>query len=69
VVLVTGASSGIVELTPSLARTLPRHLLWLKTEALRRGSGEPVWLFPSEAGTPLDKARRPPRTPDRPDAP
>ena len=44
----------VVDLTPELARALQRHLVWLKTEALRRGWGEPEWLFPNQAGRPLD---------------
>ena len=44
-----------VDLTPELVRTLHRHLTWLKEEALRRGWGEPAWLFPNEAGRPQDK--------------
>jgi len=36
-----------VDLSPDLARTLQRHLRWLKEEALRRGWGEPAWLLPN----------------------
>lgn len=43
-----------VHLSRGLVGTLRQHLLWLKAETLRRGWGEPRWLFPSEAGTPLD---------------
>jgi integrase len=51
------AEDRAVDLTPSLMRILHRHLAWLKAEALRRGRGESEWLFPNEAGRPLDKAR------------
>ncbi len=44
-----------VDLTPELVRTLHRQLTWLKEEALRRGWGEPEWLFPNDAGRPQDK--------------
>jgi integrase len=46
-----------VDLTPELVTLLREHLRWLKTEALRRGWGEPVWLFPNEDGKPLDESR------------
>jgi integrase len=44
-----------VDLTPELIRELHRHVLRLKEEALRRGWGEPVWLFPNDANHPYDK--------------
>jgi integrase len=44
-----------VDLTPDLLRELHRHVLRLKEEALRRGWGEPVWLFPNDANNPYDK--------------
>jgi hypothetical protein len=44
-----------VDLTPELVRTLHRHLVWLAEQTLRRGWGEPEWLFPNEAGRPQDK--------------
>jgi integrase len=40
-----------------LVRSLREHLCWLKGEALRRGWGEPQWLFPNEEGKPLDESR------------
>ncbi len=43
-----------VHLSRGLAGLLRQHLAWLKAEALRRGWVAPRWLFPSEAGTPLD---------------
>jgi len=46
----------IVDLTPELAAALKRYLAWLKEQALRHGWGEPEWLFPNEAGRPLDEA-------------
>ena len=46
-----------VDLTPELAAALQRHLTWLKTESLRRGRGEPEWLFPNEDGHPMDESR------------
>lgn len=46
-----------VEVSVELATTLRRHLTWLKTETLRQGWGEPPWLFPSQAGTPLDQSK------------
>jgi hypothetical protein len=39
-----------VDLTPDLLRILHDHVLRLKEEALRRGWGEPVWLFPNQTG-------------------
>lgn len=44
-----------VDLTPEIVRTLHRHRGWLAEQALRRGWGEPAWLFPNEAGRPQDK--------------
>jgi integrase len=44
-----------VDLTPDLLRVLHHHVLRLKEEALRRGWGEPVWLFPNDANHPYDK--------------
>jgi integrase len=46
-----------VDLTPELVRALAQHMTWLKAEALRRGWGEPEWLFPNEDGTPHDEAK------------
>jgi integrase len=46
-----------VDLTPQLAEALERHLLWLKTEALRCGWGEPEWLFPNDDNHPMDDSR------------
>ena len=46
-----------VELSPGLVRTLRRHLVWLRGEALAHGWGEPVWLFPNETGATLDESR------------
>ena len=46
-----------VDLTPDLLQTIQCHLTWLKTEALRRGTGEPEWLFPNEDGGPMDESR------------
>ncbi|MBI1734475.1 MAG: tyrosine-type recombinase/integrase [Candidatus Rokubacteria bacterium] len=43
-----------VDLSPELARQV-QALRWLKEEALRRGWGEPTWLFPNDAGKPQDK--------------
>jgi integrase len=50
----TAAEERLVDLTPELARVLQHHLTWLKAEGLRRGRGEPEWLFPNEAGHPFD---------------
>ncbi len=47
----------VVDLSPNLARIVAQHLVWLKEEVLRCGWGEPTWLFPSEANTPLDHGR------------
>jgi integrase len=49
------AEARTVDLTPDVARAIRTHLTWLKTEGLRRGRGEPEWLFPNEAGRPFDK--------------
>ncbi len=46
-----------VDLSRDLVRTLQRHLTWLTAETLRRGWGEPEWLFPNEEGKPLDESR------------
>jgi hypothetical protein len=46
-----------VDLTDDLVHHLRRHLAWLAGETLRRGWGEARWLFPNEAGQPLDEAR------------
>jgi integrase len=46
-----------VDLSRDLVRTIQRHLTWLKAETLRRGWGEPEWLFPNEEGKPLDESR------------
>ncbi len=46
-----------VDLTPELATALERHLVWLKAEGLRRGRGEPEWLFPNDDGHPMDESR------------
>ena len=32
-------------------------MTWLKAEALRRGWGEPEWLFSNDEGQPHDEAR------------
>ncbi len=45
-----------VDMNVELVRALRQHAAWLSAETLRRGWGEPVWLFPSEANTPLDYA-------------
>ena len=36
-----------VDVTPHLLQTIQQHLTWLRTEALKRGTGEPEWLFPT----------------------
>jgi integrase len=46
-----------VDVTPELLQTIRQHLAWLRTEALRHGSGEPDWLFPNEEGKPMDESR------------
>ncbi len=46
-----------VDLTPELLRAVQQPLAWLKTEALRRGTGEPQWLFPNDEGGPMDESR------------
>jgi integrase len=46
-----------VDLSNDLVSLLRGHLHWLKTEALRRGWGEPEWLFPNDQGKPLDESR------------
>src|SRR5262249_42369618 len=48
-------SAGRFDLSPDLARTLHRHLVWLKEEALRCGWGEPEVLFPNDRGRVQDK--------------
>ncbi len=46
-----------VDLTPELLATLRRYLAWLKEQALRRGWGEPRWLFPNDEGKPLSEPK------------
>ncbi len=46
-----------VDLSPDVLGRLERHLVWLKAETLKRGWGEPEWLFPNEEGKPLDESR------------
>ena len=46
-----------VDLTPDLLQAIQCHLTWLKTEAVRHGTGEPEWLFPNEDGGPMDESR------------
>jgi integrase len=41
--------------TPDLTATLKRHLMGLRTEALRQGTGEPGWLFPRADGALMNK--------------
>ena len=43
--------------TPEVVNALERHLRWVKKEALRRGWGEPEWLFPNDEGHPHDESR------------
>ena len=50
-------SARSVDLAPGLVSTLRRHVAALSTEALRRGWGEPEWLFPNEAGHPFDEGK------------
>ena len=49
------AERRTVDVSPELLRMLHRHLAWLKSEVLRRGWGEPAWLFPNDVGKPQDK--------------
>jgi hypothetical protein len=46
-----------VDLSPDLLRSLERHMVWVKSEALRCGWGEPEWLFPNDEGKPHDESR------------
>jgi integrase len=46
--------SRVVRLTASLVRTLRAHLTRLKAKALKRGWGQPTWLFPTDANEPQD---------------
>jgi integrase len=46
-----------VDLTPELTVALRRHVTRVRAEALRRGWGEPAWLFPNEENRPLDEAK------------
>ena len=46
-----------VDVSPDLLRTIQQHLTWLKGEALKRGTGEPEWLFPNEDGKLMDESR------------
>src|SRR6185369_9779039 len=51
------AEERVVDLTRDLAAIVARHLVALKAEALRRGWGDPEWLFPNEAGHLYDKRK------------
>jgi integrase len=44
-----------VDLSHELLHLLERHLVWLKTQALKGGWGEPEWLFPNDLGRLQDK--------------
>jgi integrase len=46
-----------VDLTWELVAILRRHLTVLSAEALKRAWGEPIWLFPNEAGHILDESK------------
>lgn len=46
-----------VDLTPEVTALLRRHLTRAKADALRRGWGEVMWLFPNEENRPLDEAK------------
>jgi integrase len=46
-----------VDLSPDLLHSLERHVIWVKSEALRCGWGEPEWLFPNDEGKPHDESR------------
>jgi integrase len=46
-----------VDLTPGLVAILRRHLTVLSAEALKRGWGEPAWLFPNEASIVFDEGK------------
>src|SRR5262245_16699420 len=39
----------------SLTPMLKRHIVWLREQALKNGSGDPVSLFPREDGRLMDK--------------
>jgi integrase len=45
-----------VRLSTSLVEFLRRHLVWLKSETLKRGWGQPEWLFPSSQNEPVKEA-------------
>ena len=45
-----------MDLNGAFLAVLKAHLARLAEEALGRGWGDPAWLFPSEANTPLDYA-------------
>lgn len=47
---------GDVDFGQDVMRAIRGHLTWLKTDGLRRGRGEPEWLFPNVAGRPFDTA-------------
>jgi integrase len=50
------AETRKVDLNGAILAVLKAHLARLAEEALGRGWGDPAWLFPSEANTPLDYA-------------
>jgi integrase len=45
-----------VRLSTSLVEFLRKHLVWLKSETLKRGWGQPEWLFPSPQNEPVKEA-------------
>jgi hypothetical protein len=47
----------IADMSRNLTGILREHLTWLKAEAVRRGWGQPQWLFPSVVGRPMDKTK------------
>src|SRR5262249_20304616 len=42
-----------VRLSDVAVASLKKHLTWVKTETLKRGWGEPAWLFPNPQNEPL----------------
>jgi integrase len=46
-----------VDMSADLVAILREHLVGLKAEALKRGWGEPEWLFPNDVGRPMDEAK------------
>ena len=46
-----------VDLSPQLRTVLRRWRAVQSAESIKRGAGQPLWIFPSASGTPLDESK------------